>query len=270
VDVEKHKLHKDNFTVSKRKHKKPIKQGFIRALWGVHDKSNRVLANRYKMDLEMQRIANSKYNQPFRTYVMGEDNVQSLIEMGFKDYVMISDKPYMFELVKYRYRNKMEAIRYAMEEDDYDEIVYLDWDCVPIRPLSTDFWDGLGKKDIIQANLMRYRRPKALWRILPTKCKKIDVKRIRGTILNGGFLYIRDKTIPSQAIKWWEEIDKQYGLGDNDELAWQRLIDEMTNGWTGEDAFWNRFEAMYCKLRSRSPYSSSKNKTKDVCFVHYI
>lgn len=261
-----------------RRSRKKKKRGFIRALWGIHSRDNPILAHRYGIDRDINNVARCKYNQPFRTYVMGQDNVDNLKKAGFDDCVLIDDRPFSFDVNQHRYRNKMEAIKYAMEEDGYDEIVYLDWDCLPTAPLPLDFWSELGKRDVIQANLMQYKSfPRATWRnasnILFTDGKRLSRRRLKiqqNVILNGGFLYIRDKTIPSQAVKWWQIILDEGGKGDNDEPAWQRLLDEMTGGWVGAEAFWERFEAMHCVLGRRSVYPSEKLLTKTPCFKHNI
>jgi len=230
-----------------------LKRGFIRALWGIHDRSHRLIERRFRVDENINEILKNKFNEPFRTYVMGEDNYTA-IKTLFPDCVMISPNPCMFDLVKYQYRNKLEAIKYAFEQDGYDELVYLDWDCVPKKKLPSSFWDEMSKKEVFQATLQLYHRRKCHWR--PEDLRKVP---------NGGFLYLRDKNLPSLAIEWWEKL----GQPDNDEIAWAKIVDERMGGWKGMDVYWEKFEPMFCSLHKSSPYSLDKLKSKDVCFIHY-
>ena len=230
-----------------------MKRGFIRALWGVHQRDHRITRRRFRVDKNVKFIVNSKFNAPFLTYIMGEENLVNMRSLGF-NCKMIDKNPAPFDLIKHQYRNKLEIIKYAMEEDGYDEIVYMDWDCFPQKSLVRNFWEELGKKESFQANLQMYHRRKAHWRN----------KELR-KVPNGGFLYIRDKSLPNRAIKFWEEL----GSGDNDEPAWAKLTDEMTGGWQGVEKYWELYEPMFCNLHRSSPYSEEELNSKDLCFIHY-
>jgi len=230
-----------------------MKKGFIRALWGIHDRGHRITRRRFRVDRNIKTIMNSKYNIPFVVYVMGKENFEAIRELGFVCR-LINDDPAPFDLVKHQYRHKLEVIKYAMEEDGYDELVYMDWDCFPKKNLPPDFWQELGKKEVFQANLQLYHRRKAHWR-----------KRELRKVPNGGFIYLRDKTLPQKAINWWEKL----GMGDNDEPAWARLTDEMVGGWKGVEKYWDLFEPMFCNLHKSSPYTTEQLKSKNVCFLHY-
>jgi len=229
-----------------------MKRGFIRGLWGIYDDSNRITKRRYNMDNDMNRIHINSYNEPFKVYVFGKENYDSIQHYGF-DTKLINDSPAPFDLVKFQYRNKLEIIKYAMEEDGYDELIYLDWDCVPQKKLPENFWDEFQKKESFQANLQMYHRRKAYWR-------KEELRKVP----NGGFIYLRDKTLPSKAISMWDTIQC-----DNDEPAWAKLTDEMMGGWQGIEKYWELFETPFCNLHKSSPYSKELLESKDVCFIHY-
>jgi len=230
-----------------------MKRGFIRAVWGIYDDSHRITKRRSKIDFDMDEIQKNQFNEPFTIYVMGTDNFNRLEKRGFKDIVLLNENPAPFDLIKHQYRHKIEVIKYAMEQDGYDELVYLDWDCVPQKKLHSNFWEECGKKDVFQANLQIYHRKKCGWR--PQDTRKVP---------NGGFIYLRDKTLPAIAIKWWEKL----GMPDNDEPAWARTTDEMMGEWN-IDKYWDRFETMFCNLHRSSPYPQNKLNEKDVCFIHY-
>ena len=229
-----------------------MKRGFIRGLWGIYDRSHRITRRRYNMDRDMDRIKSNAYNEPFRVYVYGKDNFESIKGYGF-DAVLLDENPAPFDLVKHQYRNKLEIIKYAMEEDGYDELVYMDWDCIPQKKLPPNYWDIFNQKEVFQANLQLYHRRKAFWR--KTELRKVP---------NGGFVYIRDKTIPSKAIALWDKIQ-----GDNDEPAWAKMTDDMIGGWQGIEKYWELFEAPFCNLHKNSPYSKELLESKDICFIHY-
>jgi len=229
------------------------KKRFIRAIWGIYDNSHKIIQRRQKVDLDIQRIIKSPYTEPFRTYVLGQDNYNRLIKMGVTDCVLVDKRPYLFDLIKHQYRHKMELIRYAMEEDGIDELVYMDWDCVPRKKLPKGFWQTLRGKDVFQATLQMYHRKKCMWR-------KESVRKVP----NGGFIYLRDKSLPTYAISLWENLEKP----DNDEPAWAKMTDNMMGGFH-MDEYWNRFEPMVCNLHRSSPYSQELLKTKNECFIHY-
>jgi hypothetical protein len=230
-----------------------MKRGIIRGLWGVYDRSHRITQRRYRMDKDMKRILCNKYNEPFIVYVFGKENYKSASEKGF-NCILIDKEPSRFDLVKHQYRHKLDILKYAMEEDGYDEILYMDWDVIPKKKLPSNYWNVFGKKESFQACLQIYHRRKAHWRT--EELRKVP---------NGGFLYIRDKKIPSIAIDWWEKLGKQ----DNDEPSWARMTDEMTGGWQGIDKYWELFEIPFCNLHKGSPFSEEKLRSKNVCCIHY-
>lgn len=230
-----------------------MKRGIIRGLWGIYDRSHRITSRRYRMNNDMNLIRKNKYNEPFIVYVFGQENYEEAKKKGF-NCILIDKEPFRFDLVKYQYRHKLEILKYAMEEDAYDEILYLDWDCIPQKRMPVNYWDILGQKEVFQACLQLYHRRKAFWR--KTELRKVP---------NGGFLYIRDKLIPERAIQLWEKL----GRGDNDEPAWAKLTDDMAGGWQGIDKYWELFEIPFCNLHKASAFPLDKIKKKDVCFIHY-
>lgn len=229
-----------------------IKRAFVRALWGVYDDSNRLLARRKRMDQDMKKIKKNKYNEPFITYVFGKDNYEHALSFGF-NCVLIDKNPAPFDLIQHQYRHKLEVLQYAMEEDGYDEIMFLDWDCIPQKKIPSNFWDIMGQKEIIQANLQIYHRRKATWRDRETR-----------KIPNAGFLYLRGKELPSKIIEKWEIKPHQSA-----EPPLARLTDEMTGGWKGKDKYWELFEPDFCNLHRASPFPKEKLQSKNICFIHY-
>jgi hypothetical protein len=230
-----------------------MKRGIIRGLWGIYDKSHRITQRRYRMDKDMNRILRNKYNEPFVVYVLGQENYDKASKEGF-DCILLDKDPFLFDLVKHQYRHKLEILKYAMEEDGYDEILYLDWDVIPQKKMPANYWDIFGQKEVFQACLQMYHRRKAHWR-------RKELRKVP----NGGFVYIRDKSIPQRAIDLWEKLGKQ----DNDEPSWAKMTDDMVGGWKGIEKYWELFEVPFCNLHKGSPFPPEKLKKKDVCFIHY-
>ena len=238
-----------------------MKRTFMRCIWGSYKiedpsasfHSDRKMARRAKVDEDIKSIQVNKFNEPFVVYVFGKDNFDKMKLLGF-DCVLADSNPAPYDPLQFVYRNKLELIKYAMEVDGYDEIIYLDWDCRPKKKLPINYWDEFQKKESIQACLQQYRRRKCLWR------GENDVRKVP----NGGFVYLRDKTIPSKVIKIWETMPQ-----DNDEPAWALFIDKMMGGWKGMDEFWKHYETPFCNLHKMSPHPPELLKSKDLCFIHY-
>jgi len=234
-----------------------MKRAFVRALWGIHDKSHRVLRRLYRVDQNILQLKKNKFNEPFITYVFGQENYDSLQKLGFENLILLNKEPHSWDPLKFQYRHKLEILRYAMEVDGYDEIVHMDWDCFPTKKLPIDFWDVLGKKEKFQACLMQYHRPKCLWR-------ETDQRKLS----NGGYVYIRDKNVPSDIIKLWEKTDKIFLISA--EPAMSQYTDNLVGGWKGIEKYWELFEPESCRLSRCSVYSKDPTKTKpNLCFVHY-
>jgi len=119
--------------------------------------------------------------------------------------------------------------------------------------MSQDFWKVLGKKEAFQANLIMYHRRKATWR-------KEDMRKIP----NGGFVYIRDKTIPAKLIEIWETMKSP-----SCEPTMAKFTDRYIGGWQGIEKYWELFEPDFCNLHKSSPFSKEQLKSKNQCFIHY-
>lgn len=243
-----------------------MKRGFIRALWGTsdekHDEGWTTPSKRYgRMADDIRMVMEHENTVPFTTYVFGKENYEMAKDLGVEDCVMINEDPFIYDLQREFWKHKLDIFQYAMEEDGFDEMVYLDWDCIPIKPLFPDFWDILGKKSEIQCNLQFYRRRKCLWR----------TEEWRKTC-NGGFVYMRDKTIPSKLQKTWAEMPENMRFWD--EIIISKYVDDIHGGWMGIEKYWNLHEPMVCNLtmgkKNRSAFSDERLQSKDICFEHYI
>ena len=245
-----------------------MKRGFIRALWGVFPeewnddleakysakKDNLFVRSRSKVENVIKARLNDKFSVPFVTYVFGKDNYEKLLQLGFDNAVMVNEDPIIYSPLSRRmWWHKLDILRYAMEEDGYDEIVYLDWDCRLVKELNPDFWDTLNKKEHFQACLAAYRGRNTL--ILKTRDKRSHNK----IVPNGGFVYIRGKDVPSK-ISSFRTIGKSKWL---DEAAYAKYLDDICGGWIGTEQYKLKFEPDACWFR-RGLFTK-----EDFCFRHY-
>jgi|SaaInlV_100m_DNA_2_1039680.scaffolds.fasta_scaffold10162_3 hypothetical protein len=231
-----------------------MKKAFIRGLWGIYERGDDLVERRFKMDHDIANTVKNKHAPPSITYVYGEENYKYLKSMGVEDLKLVSKDPYQFDLKTHQYRHKIELYKIAMEE--YDEIIYIDWDCTATKKLPIDFWDSFAKKEYCQANLQQYKRRKCQWR-------KEDTRKLP----NGGFLYIRDKAFTDEIIDCWENKVKT----NSDEPAIARAMDIRSGGWMGTEKYWELHEPIHCNLWAFSAFSKKrlKKKKKDICFTHY-
>jgi len=230
-----------------------VKRGFIRALWGVYDHQgkSRFWTRREKVDNDIELVLNSKYSPPFMTYVFGKDNYSYLVDKGVAC-KLIDDKPILWDMDTQQFRHKLEVFKAGME--DLDEIIFLDWDCIPIKPVPDYLWETLGKKAPIQAILRQYFKRKANWR-------KIDMRKVPCA----SFVYIRDKKIPLELIRIWEELGRPW----SEETVMAKYIDDLMGGWKGLDQYWDLYEPTFFVLPYAHVYSEEQRKTKDVVFNHF-
>jgi hypothetical protein len=231
------------------------KRVFMRAMWGIHDDSHKITNRRFRVDRNLERLITNNYNEHFISYTFGKETHETLLKIGINS-IMVSENPFEWDLIDFQYRHKLEVLKIAFD-DGYDEIVHLDWDCYPTKKMPSDFWETCNKKEVIQANLQKYKAGKCSWRE-----KKQDWRYIP----NGGFVYIRDKSLPERLIKIWENQKKHKRSA---EPALGKLTDEIMDGWHGIEKYWDLFEPEACNLLRRSAYAGSRRVAKNSCFIHH-
>ena len=183
------------------------------------------------MDDDIQLKMKNPFNDPFRVYVFGKENYEMCQEFGF-DSVLLDERPIVWDMDNEQFRHKLEVLDKAME--DFDEIVFMDWDTLPVKPLPDNFWEKMYEKDPFQATLIMYRRRKAMWR------GKTDSRKLS----SASFVYLRDKSITEGFIKQWEKMGRPW----SEELAISRYIDDLDGGWKGMEYYWEHHEPHWFAL----------------------
>lgn len=226
-----------------------IKRGFIRGLWGIHDhQGRRFYLRRTKIDNDITMASLNKNEQPFMTYVFGEDNYKALVDKGF-NCKLIDKKPIIWDMDNQQFRHKIEVLKVGLE--DYDEIVFLDWDCQAIKPLPNYFWDVLAKKAPMQAPLRAYRHWKIHWR---------EGNRLP----EASFIYIRDKAIGPQLVELWKELNCPW----SEEAVIAKWMDNYQGGWKGVEEYWKIFEPNF-RLTGPGKFPPPDADKKEHLYVHF-
>lgn len=200
-----------------------MKKGFARGLWGNSPK--------IKEDIDIAIQKDISRGLEFICYTFGEENHNLLLRKNIKS-VLVEKRPNIYHERKHTWRYKLDIYKFAMQE--LDEMVYLDWDCNLVSDLSKNFWEDLSKKESIQGCLYRWKRAVCAWR---------KERRDQSYIINNGFLYMRDKSIPQKIIDEWDKRKTR-----NDEEITSFYIDGMIGWWKGEAYWMEHFEPECCQL----------------------
>lgn len=235
-----------------------MKRALIRCLYGEannpnHDSSG----SRNRIDKDVSNVIKNN-EENYVTYVMGDKNYQYLKQKGLKNVIMATNNIWP-QGGRGSFINKMVAWKYAMQ--DYDEIVFLDWDTIQIKPLPDNFWEEFAKKDKIQSPLYKCRRRTSCWR---PHVDRLDNKRG----CSGCFVYMRDKSIPDELLKLVDDpIIKPFSGSYSDETYLNRYVDILTNGWKGKDYYYGHFEPQWCMVQHPA-YIDCPDHYTNACFKH--
>lgn len=239
------------------------KSGFVRVLWGdTKEVSKSDFTNpsdrRKKVDQEIVHSMSAKDNPHFDIYILGKNNYRSIKSMNLSNCSLhlVHDDPWLYDPLAEFWRHKLYLLDYIMHEDNFDEIIYMDWDCIPVKPNGDNIWNILRRKESIQANLMFYRNEKCYWR---------DIDRRK--VANGGFIYINNKNHTKALLDIWKDMPAKYRFWD--EICISKLTDDLNGGWFGVEDYWLKFEPEVCNLKKKSA-SDDLAMQKDVFFMHYI
>ena len=211
----------------------PTGRSFIRGLWGVYDPDKRLgrwYSRRTKLDNDIRLAAINPYAPKCKVYIFGEDNFKILTDKGF-DCVLIDKKPFVWDMEKEQYRHKIEIWRAGLQE--FKEVVFLDWDCVPCAPIPNNFWDVISNGEKIRATIFMYKLKRVFFR-------NNDARKVSASTL----VYINGLETCDGIIRTWEEIGRPW----QEEVALSKHIDIINGGWKGSDDYMKKFETPYHTL----------------------
>jgi len=231
-----------------------MRRGYIRLLFGDRhpDIKKGALSRRCKIDNDVKLLLTSPHEPPFVSYTFGSDNHAYLLDLGV-DSRLLDKRPYAWDKVKEPMRHKLEAFKVGMEE--FDEILFLDWDCMATQPVPADMWDKMRAKSDFQALLRYYhRRMLRAWR--DTDFRKIPC---------ASFVYMGSREVPSDIIGIWEEMGRPW----KEELPMAVYADRRLGGWKGVEAYWNNFEPMFFHLREGCVYDKAWLSRKNIIYRHF-
>lgn len=110
----------------------------IRILWGDFERYSSQITNA------------KKYNFNEKVFVWGKENYKKLISLGY-DCHLIDDEPYDYNIANNHtfisygsLTHKILGIKIALQL--FDEVLFLDWDCVPTKPLDENFYHQIKEK----------------------------------------------------------------------------------------------------------------------------
>lgn len=208
-----------------------MKKSFIRGLWGEYNPGGiGIWERRYKHDNDVKLATLNTYEPNIMVYVFGEDNYKFLVDKGYTC-KLVDKKPMLWTLEPHCYRHKMEVWRQGLL--DFDEIVFLDWDCVPACPIPNDFWENMSKGQPVQAALYAYRRRRINWR-----------EKDKTKIAAATFVYLREKSAGDEIIKIWEEL----GMPISEETVLMKYVEKINGGWYGVEDYRKKYEPIYHTL----------------------
>ena len=217
-----------------------IKRGFVRCLWGIPSRMYKRSAKVVNLDLEF--IKYNPFDQPFTTYVFGEHNLELLNKHGIENCKLVTKEVGMYDRATVKaqginqYGHKLRVMLEASK--DFDEFIFLDWDCMAVRPLPEEFWDSFYKKQSIQAHLRSYGMKAKYIRLRGATWRDKDINKRPCA----SFVYMRGKEIAEKVYNTWLE-DRQRA----DEKTIAMVTDEMMGGWD-INKYWEMFEVDHFTL----------------------
>jgi len=234
-----------------------MKRGFIRVLYGDCTLPDSNLRK------EIDVIIDNPIQTDYLAYIYGKANYDYLMSRGV-NCKLVDERPFVWDKA-IGLRHKIESYRIAMEDDGYDQIAFLDWDTVLVKPVPSNLWERMMEKKEIQACLYTLKQFMSPWRGI----HKIGSGARTG--LNSNFLYMRDKTYPSKIIAIWDTIkdwDYQRNFQDNDEIATMLFIDKMYGKWIGKEEWLKYHEPIFARVTKKCSYTKEEKDISECCFVH--
>jgi hypothetical protein len=197
-----------------------MNNSFITGLWGVHaskDKSH-FWQRLSKCENDIKLFMLNPYAPKVKVYIFGEENFKRMVDLGF-ECCLIDKKPYVWDMELHQYRHKIEIWKYGCQ--DFDSIVFMDWDTIPIKPIPENFWSVMHQGEPIKATILQY------------KLKRVNRKGHERKVSSASMVYIRGIEHVEEIIKTWEEMEKPC----KEEYPLSKYIDSRSGGWKGVEDY---------------------------------
>ena len=203
---------------------------YIRALWGtVGDHTNRYTSRRTKIVNDIKLVLQNPYEPPFECITFGRENHKILLDNGVNS-TIVDSKPLVWDSETQMFRHKIEAFKCGLETSE--RIIFLDWDCIPRKPIPADIWDRLAERANIQAILRIYHRRKCHWR--EENLRKAPC---------ASCVYINGLQIAHDLIQTWEDMGRPW----SEETTMAKYIDGLMGGFD-ERIYYENYEMRYFDL----------------------
>lgn len=223
----------------------------IRALWGIYEHNDRrMYKRRGTQDANIKLVKMNRTSLPFCCYTFGEDNHKFLLDKGINSR-LVDKRPIVWDMDNEQFRHKLEVLKCGL--NDFDEVIFMDWDCMAIRPFTHTMWDTVSKGNDIQAILRMYKRRKATWRISHQRA-----------IPEASWVYLRGKKVGDDLINQWEKMNRPC----SEELVMAKYMDERAGGWQGLEHYWKCYEPPYFVWANTRICSPNLFKQKPI-FAHF-
>ena len=223
-----------------------MNSSFIHGLWGIYSTKNHWWTRLSKCEKDINFHLLNPYRAKTTVYIFGEENYKRTSDLGLTC-KLIDKKPIVWDMEKEQYRHKMEIWKAGLE--DFDSVVFLDWDCIPLKPIPTDFWDVMNQGEPIKTPIYMYHRKHV--NRPPNDNRKVS---------SASFVYIRGKEHADGMIKLWEESGRPW----KEEVILSHYIDILSGEWKGVDNY-RKHDPIFYQMSTIYP---DKDKSKLV-FGHY-
>jgi hypothetical protein len=219
---------------------------FIHGLWGIYSAKNRWWSRLSKCDQDIKLYGLNPYSPKTVVYIFGEDNFKRMTDLGF-DCRLIDKRPHVWDMETEQYRHKMEIWKAGTQE--FDAVTFLDFDCIPLKPIPNDFWDVMNKGEPIKTPIYMYHKKRV--NRPPNDFRKVS---------SASFVYIRGKEHAEGMIKLWEETGKPW----KEEYTLTLYIDKLSGGWKGVENY-RKHDPIFYQMTVIYPDKDRKN----LIFGHY-
>lgn len=226
---------------------------FATTVWGIYpdDKAyvdNHWFARRAKIDGDIKLFKLNPYSPPLVIYVFGSDNYRRLTDLGF-NCRLLDRKPFVLDMEKQQYGMKCMAWQAGAAE--YDSISFIDFDCLPLKPIPSDYWKVMDTGTSIKAtiyiyHLRRVNRP-------PDDYRKV---------CSATHVYFRGRKMADGVMNTWVDMGKPW---KGDEYALTKYIDSLDGGWKGVEGY-KKYDIPYQQM---SKVPGLEKNPEQLVFGHF-